>query len=352
MHKLDNSRLDEFIAVLSKGSTVIAPEKTTSAPPSSSELFQEQYNLSRADAWQPGRHMLAPYRPVEPLKALVFPPRERVGMIGREADVPELAVRVVVGVKNCDLSALKIHDYVFLETEPVDPFYAEARRKTIIVSCDCTDAREVCFCTAVREQPYAKEGYDINLSPTPRAILVEAGSERGEALLRDAAGLLQPADKSLIAERDAARAKMTERVAAQAAARGLTAESDLQDAIRKTVDSELWDDFARDCVECGACNFVCCTCHCFLLADGTTAGGAARLKQWDSCLYRNFARVAGGANPRRHRAERLHNRFDKKFNFFPDVLGRYACDGCGRCTEACTGKIDIRDVLKRALDER
>ena len=27
------------------------------------------------------------------------------------------------------------------------------------------------------------------------------------------------------------------------------------------------------------------------------------------------------------------------------------CDGCGRCAEACTGKIAIRDVLKRAVDE-
>jgi predicted aldo/keto reductase-like oxidoreductase len=67
---------------------------------------------------------------------------------------------------------------------------------------------------------------------------------------------------------------------------------------------------------------------------------------------KNFARVAGGANPRAHRAERLLNRFDKKFNYFAEILGgTYACDGCGRCTEACTGNIDIRDVLKRAVDE-
>ncbi|MFC1461893.1 4Fe-4S dicluster domain-containing protein, partial [Verrucomicrobiota bacterium] len=78
----------------------------------------------------------------------------------------------------------------------------------------------------------------------------------------------------------------------------------------------------------------------------------ARVKQWDSCLYKNFARVAGGGNPRKHRGERLYNRFDKKFNFFPEILGIYACDGCGRCAEACTGKIDIREVLKRMVDEQ
>ena len=353
LQKLDHSRLDDFLSVISKGRTVIAPEKSSTPSPSAGSTdAKDRYHLTRSESWQAGRHTLAPYRPVEPLKALVFPPLERVGFLTGGADVPETEPRIVIGVKNCDLSALRIHDHVFLNTEPVDPFYAEARSKTIIVSCDCTDARDVCFCPAVKEQPYAKGGYDINLSPTAKGIVVEAGSERGEALLEQASDLLQPADEALIVERDRARDEMTQRVAEQAKAKGLTADADLQAAIKGTQDADLWDVFARDCVECGACNFACCTCHCFLLADGRTPEGTARVKQWDSCLYRNFARVAGGANPRKHRAERLYNRFDKKFNFFPNILGTYACDGCGRCIEACTGKIDIRDVLKRALDER
>ena len=145
---------------------------------------------------------------------------------------------------------------------------------------------------------------------------------------------------------------MRERVASQAGRRGLSAELDLQGAVRDSFDSPLWEDFAADCVECGACNFVCCTCHCFLLADGTCeASCPARVKQWDSCLFEGFGRVAGGGNPRARRSERLRHRFDKKFNFAPDVLGFYACDGCGRCTEACVGKIDIRAVLRRAVDD-
>jgi ferredoxin len=122
--------------------------------------------------------------------------------------------------------------------------------------------------------------------------------------------------------------------------------------VEGSLETDLWADFAADCVECGACNFICCTCHCFLLAEGLDTGRRpARTKQWDACLFANFARTGDGGNPRPSRAERLRNRFDKKFSFFPQVLGRYACDGCGRCTEACIGKIDIRDVLKRAVDE-
>ena len=83
--------------------------------------------------------------------------------------------------------------------------------------------------------------------------------------------------------------------------------------------------------------------------DGNFADGCpARTKLWDACLFQNFATVAGGHNPRGERAERLRNRFEKKFAFFLDRIGHYACDGCGRCTEVCTAGIDIRDVLSSA----
>ncbi len=100
------------------------------------------------------------------------------------------------------------------------------------------------------------------------------------------------------------------------------------------------------CVECGGCNLVCDTCHCFLLSERKEGKQHEKLKVWDSCLYANYARVAGGANPLRTRTQRLRNRFMKKFDFFMDNLGLPACCGCGRCIEVCPGKIDIREVLK------
>ena len=32
---------------------------------------------------------------------------------------------------------------------------------------------------------------------------------------------------------------------------------------------------------------------------------------------------------------RLLNRFEKKFDFFPNVMNVYACTGCGRCAIIC-----------------
>lgn len=339
----DECSLDDVLKALAANRDVYALEGPENG----------RYRLVRARVWDPDRHTLGAYRPVEPLKSLVFRPREHLGAWSDPVDANPLVERIVFGVKNCDLSALEIHDHVFLNGGYTDPLYAEARERTILVSCDCTDFLDVCFCPVIGEQPYPTKGFDINISTTPKGYVLETGTDRGTNALRAAERYLKPADDDLLAARESQRALMYRKLVDHTVgACGLRPGVDLRQAVQRSFESELWEDFAADCVECGACNFICCTCHCFLLADGVDAHRCpARTKQWDSCLLPNFARTAGGGNPRPRRAERLRNRFDKKFIFFPEVLGRYACDGCGRCTEACIGKIDIREVLKRAVDE-
>jgi len=333
--------IDDFLAALSHGRQIFTLQSGEGG----------QYHLVRADSWDAGRHTLGDFRPIEPLKSVLSQPREFLGPTNQNAETEPLPERIVIGVKNCDLAGLKIQDHVFLGLTPADPRYAEAREKTILVTCDCTDCLDVCFCPLVDEQPYVKEGYDINISPLSQQYLIDVGSEKGKQLLETVSDYLVPADKDLLEERKQRRTGMYQRLVEQSAAHGLRPGMDLAGAVRSAADSSMWGDFAGDCVECGACNFVCCTCHCFQLADGTSDSVPARGKQWDGCLLMNFARVAGGGNPRAGRAKRLRNRFQKKFDYFPQVLGCYACDGCGRCTEVCTGNIDIRAVLKRAMDE-
>ena len=126
----------------------------------------------------------------------------------------------------------------------------------------------------------------------------------------------------------------------------------LTGAVEKNFKSQIWEDEAKTCVECGACNTICPTCHCFLLYDQKNENQMARLRIWDSCLLKNFATVAGGANPRPKLWMRLRNRFEKKFDFFPKVAKVFACTGCGRCISACPAKIDIRRVLKRLVEKK
>jgi len=335
--------LNDVLEAFSQGREVYAPEADGHG----------HYRLVRAPTWLPGRHTLGAYRQTEPLKVLFFQPREFLGTFTAEADREPIPERIVFGVKNCDLSSLQIHDHVFLNGGGCkDPYYAAAREKTILVSSDCDDFLDVCFCAGVGEQPYALKGFDINISSTPAGVLFEVETDRGADLLRATARYLKPANPALLDAVRTQRKQKHETLAVHSEKHGVKPGADLRHALEDSFGSTLWQDFAADCVECGACNFICCTCHCFLLADGVNADSEpARTKQWDACLLRNFAATAGGHNARPLRTQRLHHRFDKKFSYFPKVLGRYACDGCGRCTEACIAKIDIRDVLRRAIDE-
>ncbi len=101
-------------------------------------------------------------------------------------------------------------------------------------------------------------------------------------------------------------------------------------------------------MECGLCTHICPSCHCYLLYDEKgKASSFERSRMWDTCQYRGFARVAGGANPRVSRAQRLRHRYLHKLDYFKDISGLYMCTGCGRCVEGCLGKIDMREVLKK-----
>jgi sulfhydrogenase subunit beta (sulfur reductase) len=338
---LDAHGLEDVLSALSKGREVYAQEGQENG----------SFRLSKSAKWQTGLHTLGSYRPTEPLKSLFFPAREFIGRWKGDALREPMPERIVFGVKNCDLSSLAVFDFVFLQGVAKDPYYADAREKTILVSTDCSSQLEVCFCPAVGEQPFAKQGFDINIAATIEGYVIEDGTARGARLLKSVEHLLQPAEAELLEELEQQRSERYDELAEQCHAHGLAPGADLQAAVEGSFESELWGDFAENCVECGACNFICCTCHCFLLADGVDEEGMpARSKLWDACLYNGFARTAGGGTPRPLRAERLRNRFDKKFSYFPQVLGRYACDGCGRCTEACIANIDIRDVLRGAVE--
>ena len=337
----DARGLDNVLIALSNGREVYAPAKGESG----------SFRLSKSDEWRTGYHTLGDFRQTEPLKALFFPAREFIGRWKDTALKAPMPERIVFGVKNCDLSALSVFDHVFLQGVAKDSYYAEARDRTILVSNDCNDHLDVCFCPAVGEQPWPEKGFDINIAETPEGVLIEDGSERGAELLKSIENLLEEAGQPLLEAVQAKRERHYNVLAESCEFAGIKPGENLQAAIEGAFDSSLWSDYAEKCVECGACNFISCTCHCFLLADGVDANGVpARTKLWDACLYDGFARTAGGGTPRPFRAERLRNRFDKKFSYFPQVMGRYACDGCGRCTEACIAKIDIRDVLKDAIE--
>ncbi len=301
--------------------------------------------------WNPEEdrpYSTSPYRAVESLKNFLFPERVVVASLPGKVDLcSDGKERIILGLKACDLAGLPVLDYIFKEGECSDPFYMEMREKTILVSEDCTGFKDVCFCPVVGREPYPRDGFDLNLTKIAGGYLIESANERGERLISDRAKGARPATPEELQQRDTLRAEVLSGLKEQLAEQGQTKEAPTAEEVRAKAGDPLWQEEAVPCVECGACNLVCPTCHCFILEEIAGQDGSVKRRNWDSCQYPGFPRVAGGANPRGQRSERLSNRFSKKFEFFPEVIGEIACTGCGRCFEACMGKIDIRSILAR-----
>lgn len=260
---------------------------------------------------------------------------------------PQKKMNVVFGIKACDLASLPIMDYVFCKGDFQDPLYIKNRENTIIISSDCADCLETCFCTLAGNNPYPEEKYfDINLSPVRDGYIFTVATDKGKKLIN--MKYLQKATDVQLKHVETNREKIKNKVTTQVATQGYNIVISAQKAVMDNFESDAWKEAAETCVECGACNFVCPTCHCFLLSDHNEN----RYRQWDACQYKGFAIVAGGANPRQKLYERLRNRYVKKFDFFQKNIKLSACTGCGRCILACIGKIDIREVLKNCVTSK
>lgn len=290
-------------------------------------------------------YVIGEIRSFEPLKSFFFLGREKVAE-GFKPDIPrDDKPPCIVGAKACDLKGFRILDFVFIDDEYGDPTYMKARENGLIISADCTGVGETCFCTAIDINPWPDSEFDINLSPVDDGFIVTTGSKKGRSIVENNRSLFSEETKAQVKAVKKNRNTVKSGVMKQAQAKGIPASDRLQRVVEKNYESNIWKEVSENCVECGACNTICPTCHCFLLYDQKSDGKLARFRVWDSCMINDFAAVAGGENPRDRLWMRFRNRFDKKFNYFPEVAKEIGCTGCGRCIAACPGKIDIRDVL-------
>lgn len=281
-----------------------------------------------------------------PAKGFFFPAQEGVGRYPASAPAePSAPRRVLVGVKACDLVALKTYDAVFGGGEVKDDFYLAKRANTLLVAADCPQPAPTCGCALLGGKPWPEEGYDLAISPVDGGFVVEAGSDKGRAVLEENRGAFAPAGSGQIEKRQALRrsaeAGLKEINAAHVTSAGR------QELVRRQDRAGRWQESVSTCVECGACLFACPTCYCFVLHDyPAEGGGGVRAKAWDACIYGGYHLMAGGGSPRADLIKRFRNRWLHKFDYFVDQFGFESCSGCGRCIAGCPGKIDLRQVIK------
>lgn len=237
---------------------------------------------------------------------------------------------VIFGARACDVKGILAMDDVFLTRGYEDSFYKARRSANTIIANACYEPGANCFCKAMEVNSLEPAGADVILRDSGDGYVWEVKSPKGEAVTAAIADLLE--------EREA---KLPE-------AQPFTQKVDysgVAEKLKGMFDNPIWDKLAEPCVNCGMCTYVCPSCYCFDIQVKMWGDHGYRFRAWDSCMFEEYSREAGGGNPRGESKERFRQRFLHKLEFFKERYGTPLCTGCGRCIIVCPTGINIVKII-------
>jgi len=291
---------------------------------------------------------------VMPPKKYFLPPREELLRFTTQptlsaSRMPPPEECILIGVHPYDIKAIAQMDLIFSRGNP-DPHYLQRRNSVCLIGVDPARVAPRAFWASM-EAASVDSGFDLMLTDIDAHYVVEVGSAKGEDLLTRHAKL-RPASVEEVSLRKRVRADAADRCRQRGAA---FTKDEIPLLLEQAMAAWLWEEKSAKCLSCGTCNLVCPTCYCFDVWDemdvGLTQG--RRLRRWDGCLLKDFAKVASGENFRETRSSRYQHRFLRKGCYLVPILDDVACVGCGRCASACLADIaDPVEVFNRLKEER
>ena len=247
-----------------------------------------------------------------------------------------------VGVRPCELKAIAVQDRVLCGGDHIDTDYARRREQVFIMTVQCTQAGNTCFCVSMQTGPRADKGFDLAVTEIIDAdrheFVIETGSDAGAEMLARVPH--RPAS-----EADWKKAQdATQHTAAQMGRQMDT--GGIKELLYRNAEHPRWDEVAARCLACTNCTMVCPTCFCTTVEDTTDLAGdtAERVQRWDSCFNSRYSYIHGG-NVRQSTRSRYRQWLTHKIASWHDQFGSSGCVGCGRCITWCPVGIDITEEV-------
>jgi ferredoxin len=257
---------------------------------------------------------------------------------------PKLAI---LGVRPCDLAAIKVQDRVFgymnggaSERCETDTYYHQARKNSLLIAANCTQPGGTCFCASMGTGPRAKEGFDLSLTELGGGFLLRSGSKAGRELVGEL-----PVREPSPSEIELGQLKIDQ--ACERMGRKLD-RNGLKQLLFERIEHPSWDEVAQRCLACSNCTMVCPTCFCSTVTDSNdlATGALSRTRRWESCFTHQFSYTTAGPVRSTVRA-RYRHWMRHKLGTWWDQFNSSGCVGCGRCITWCPVGIDITEQVKR-----
>lgn len=301
-----------------------------------------KYRLKRRDDDAYFGHAVGPhswkqflFRAHEPLYQARRRPDGRVGFDAVAESEPPYAF---IGVRACDLAAIGVQDRTFVHGPFTEPRYAERRQKAFLVGINCMEPGDLCFCVSMNTGPRVERGTDLTLTELGDTFLVEAGTDRGRAVLDRLP--TRPAATAELRRLDEGMDEAKNRM-------GRTMDTrDLPNVLFGNLDHPRWDDVASRCLSCTNCTLVCPTCFCSSAHEKSDLEGTEGTHErvWDSCFTEGHAAIHG-QNFRPTTKDRYRQWLTHKVGSWVPQFGVSGCVGCGRCIAWCPVGIDITEEV-------
>ena len=312
--------------------------------------IKKEYNIAAPVLMEKGKKELIEYgyvddfndiiwdeQPDSSPKNIIFPQNNLLGndFEGHPA-YDEKQSTLVLGVRSCDLEAVKVLDQVFIEDEMyVDESYKKRREKTIMVGISCPERQGSCFCDSLGLDPVESDYAPIYLFKEKDDFWIKVKDTDYEDIFSDLPKG-EPAELEKLIEKRRDKFEKS------------SFELDIPIPLpeKEMFEADIWEEMAEKCLGCGVCTYYCPTCYCFNFFWEGEDEESTKYKSWDSCMFASYSVHASGHNPRDGKDKRYRNRIMHKFSYHPLNYEGLGCVGCGRCIDRCPVNLDIREALK------
>ncbi len=323
---MNDKQLQELVSYLIKNNYTVYSQKE----------IEGEFLIDKVESGQSFR--LCPNSPLYSFKKFFLPPCQTIMEFKKDkvflAQNPDIKT-ALLGVHFYDLKALTLLGQVFKK----DPYFQKKLRNMIIIGQSPIpeeDENYLKFEKEVLEHLKFDIFLEAKSKNEQKEFRIFTGSEDGQRLL-DGFGYKDYENIEYVGP---------------IPKKGLDpSHIILIDKIAKSRGSEIWKELGARCINCGKCSIVCPTCFCFKIYDEIEKDKITRKREWDSCFYEEFSEVSGGHKFLASTEDRIYNWYDHKFVRIPKEYQMPGCINCGRCIKVCPAGINIRENIKRIVEE-